>query len=231
MRFPIFEDFLSLVFPKTCCLCKRSLYEFENQLCKICIADLPFTNYHLQPQNNDLLVKILGLTKPRMVFAFLRYTKKGNSQKLLHLLKYRNRPEIGVELGKVYGQILKENGFENTWDQIVPVPLHPLKQKHRGYNQSEQFALGLNASLEIPVVSALKRVHFTETQTKKSRMQRLQNVADVFEIIPLANIKGQKILLVDDVMTTGATLVTCANVLLHSGAEVVDMAVLAAGKN
>lgn len=231
MRFPILEDFFSLVFPKTCCLCKRSLYEFENQLCKICIASLPITNYHLQPQNNDLLVKILGLTKPRMVFAFLRFTKKGSSQKLLHLLKYRNRPEIGVELGRIYGQILKENGFESTWDQIIPVPLHPLKQKRRGYNQSEQFALGLSDSLDIPVVHALKRVHFTETQTKKSRMQRLQNVADVFEINPQANISEQKILLVDDVMTTGATLVTCANKLLRSGAGAVDMAVLAAGKN
>jgi ComF family protein len=231
MRFPIFEDFLSLVLPKTCCLCKRSLYEFENQLCKICIAALPVTHYHQQAHNNELIVKIMGLTQPRLVFAFLRFTKKGESQKLLHLLKYKSRPEIGVELGKLYGQILMKNGFANTWDLITPVPLHPLKQKRRGYNQSEQFAIGLSEALDVPVSCALIRVQDTETQTKKSRMERLDNVSEVFETDPLHRIAQQKILLVDDVMTTGATLATCANVLLDADADFVDMAVLAAGKN
>ncbi|RZS95332.1 ComF family protein [Cecembia calidifontis] len=230
MRFRIFEDFLSLVFPKTCCLCKRSLFDFENVLCRWCTANLPVANYHLRPQYNDLSVKITGLTKTNLVFAFLRFTKKGESQKLLHQLKYRNRPEIGVELGKIYGQILLQHGFQD-WDQITPVPLHPAKQKRRGYNQSEQFAIGLGQSLEIPVRNDLERIHFTETQTKKSRLQRLDNVADVFRTKDGHRLKGKRVLLVDDVMTTGATLSTCANVLWNCEAETVDLAVLAAGKN
>jgi ComF family protein len=227
----IFDDFLALVFPKTCCLCKRSLFDFEDQLCKICIASLPVTNYHLRPQNNELVTKIMGLTKPNLAMSFLRFSKKGASQSLLHQLKYKNRPEIGVELGRIYGNILKENGFESNWDQITPVPLHPMKQKKRGYNQSEQFAHGLSLSLGIPVVLSLVRVQFTETQTNKSRMERIENVAEVFDIDPLHEVQGKRLLLVDDVMTTGATLITCTNVLLGKGSDIVDLAVIAAGKN
>ncbi|MFD2203846.1 ComF family protein [Shivajiella indica] len=163
--------------------------------------------------------------------AFLRFTKMGESQKLLHQLKYKNRPAIGLELGRIYGNLLKANGFKNYWDQITPVPLHPLKQKRRGYNQSEQFALGLGESMEIPVKLSIKRSFFTETQTKKTRIERIQNVADVFELEPNQNVENQRILLVDDVMTTGATLSTCANVLLQANSKLVDMAVIAAGKN
>jgi predicted amidophosphoribosyltransferase len=180
----IFEDFLSLVFPKTCCLCKRSLFDFEDQMCKICIAALPVTNYHLRPQNNELVTKIMGLTKPNLAMSFLRFSKKGASQSLLHQLKYKNKPEIGVELGRIYGHILRDNNFGKNWDQIIPVPLHPLKQKKRGYNQSEQFAKGLSESLSIPVSLSLIRVQFTETQTRKSRMERIENVADVFDVDP-----------------------------------------------
>lgn len=227
----IFEDFLALVFPQTCCLCKRSLFDFEDQLCKVCIAALPITNYHLRPQNNELVTKIMGLTKPNLVMSFLRFSKKGASQSLLHQLKYKNKPEIGVEIGRLYGNILYENGFTNNWDQITPVPLHPVKQKKRGYNQSEQFAKGLSESMGIPVVLSLIRVQYTETQTKKSRMERIENVAEVFDIDPNNEVHGKRLLLVDDVMTTGATLITCANVLLEKGSEVVDLAVIAAGKN
>ncbi|ERM83461.1 hypothetical protein P872_03515 [Rhodonellum psychrophilum GCM71 = DSM 17998] len=230
MRFTFFEDFLSLVFPKTCCVCKRSLFVFENQLCKVCIGSLPITNYHQRPQNNELSLKILGLTKPNLVISFLQFTKKGTSQKLLHQLKYRNKPEIGVELGRIYGHILSEWGFGSHWDYIIPVPLHPIKLKRRGYNQSEQFALGLSEILGVPISRSLQRDQFTDTQTQKSRMERLENVANVFSVRYFDEIKGKRILLVDDVMTTGATLTSCANSLLMAGAGTVDLAVIAAGK-
>lgn len=230
MQMPIIDDFLALVFPKTCCLCKRSLFDFEDQLCRICIGNLPVTNYHLRPQNNDLVTKILGLTQPNLVMSFLRFTKKGDSQRLLHLLKYRNKPEVGIELGRIYGQLLKSSGFENNWDMITPVPLHATKKKRRGYNQSEQFALGLQQSLEIPLSLSIERKVFTETQTQKSRMERLSNVEDVFSVINPDEVIGKRILLVDDVMTTGATLVSCTNKLLENKAMTVDLAVIAAGK-
>ena len=161
--------------------------------------------------------------------AFLRFSKKGKSQKLLHQLKYRNKPEIGKEMGRLYGLTLANSGFSSEWDVIVPVPLHPMKQKRRGYNQSEKFAEGLSKPLETTVSNLLERKKFTETQTKKSRLQRLENVDEVFELRQGENITGLRILLVDDVVTTGATLCACANVLLANGAKHVDLVTIAAG--
>src|SRR5690606_7681389 len=229
MRFTYYEDFLALVFPKTCCICRRSLFEFEKQLCKICISQLPTTHYHLRPDDNDLKTKIMGLTRVRRVVSFLRFTKKGVSQSLLHQLKYKNNPELGNLLGSMYGRTLL-TAFGNAWDIVVPVPLHTLKLKKRGYNQSERFAQGLAAILDVPVHTVLQRRVFTETQTNKTRWERWENVELVFEMDPRWDVSDKRILLVDDVMTTGATLAACANTLLTAGARSVDIAVMAAGR-
>jgi ComF family protein len=226
----MYEDFLALVFPKTCCVCKRSLFDFENQLCKVCIAKLPVTNYHLRAQNNDLKIKIMGLSEVNLVFSFLRFSKKGMSQRILHQLKYKHKPELGNVLGRLYAYLLLEQGFTNNWEAVIPVPLHPVKLARRGYNQSERFAEGLADILNIPLCNSLKRKKFTETQTNKTRLQRWENVEDVFEVTSGEPVKKKKILLVDDVMTTGATLAVCANTLLGYGVLSVDIAVIAAGK-
>lgn len=230
MRFTFYEDFIALVFPKTCCVCRRSLFEFENQLCKICIAKLPVTNYHLRPQENDLKTKIKGLASVGLVFSFLRFTKKGMSQRLLHQLKYKHRPELGNVLGRLYGHLLLESGYEGAWDCVVPVPLHYMKYKKRGYNQSERFARGLAEILGVECDTGLLRVKFTETQTNKSRWQRWENVESVFDVNDACNFVDKRVLLVDDVMTTGATVAACANTLLQNGSKQVDIAVIAAGR-
>lgn len=229
MRFIFWKDFLDLIFPRNCPQCGRALFDFEPCLCTICQGALPMANFHLRPFDNELTSKIRGLTQVSRVLAFLRFSKKGNSQKLLHQLKYRNKPEIGEEMGRLYGLTLLRNGYQNAWDVIVPVPLHPMKQKRRGYNQSEKFANGLSKSLGIKVANLLERKKFTETQTKKSRLQRLENVEEVFDVKDSENIEGLRILLVDDVITTGATLCACANVLLAYDAKNVDLATIAAG--
>src|SRR5690606_16478291 len=119
-RFTLYEDFLALIFPRTCCVCNRSLFGFENQLCRICIAGLPITNYHVRSQNNDLKVKIQGLTTVGHVLSFLRFTKKGTSQRILHQLKYKNKPELGNVIGRMYGYMLLDNGFSQYWNAVVP---------------------------------------------------------------------------------------------------------------
>src|SRR5690606_28145575 len=120
--------------------------------CKICIEQLPVTNYHLRPDNNDLRSKIMGLTRVNQVFSYLRFTKKGTSQQILHQLKYNNKPELGNIVGRMYGRVLLEQGYGSYWDAVVPVPLHPVKLKRRGYNQSERFAQGLAEILQFPLV-------------------------------------------------------------------------------
>ena len=229
MRLFFWKDFLDLIFPRNCPLCGNSLFDFEPCLCTVCQGTLPRANFHLRAFDNELTSKLRGLMPVNRVMAFIRFSKKGKSQKLLHLLKYRNKPEIGEEMGRLYGITLAQNGYSEEWDIIIPVPLHPLKQKRRGYNQSEKFATGLAKSLHIPAKEMLERKKFTETQTKKSRLQRLENVDEVFDLKETDNVSGLRVLLVDDVITTGATLCACANVLLACGAKHVDLATIAAG--
>ncbi len=133
----------------------------------------------------------------------------------MHQLKYNNKPEIAVKLGEMYGHTLQGSEFKNT-DVIIPVPLHPQRLKERGYNQSDYFARGLSNMLEIPLnPNILKRSIATGTQTKKSRFSRYENMKDVFEVTDPVLIAGKHILLVDDVITTGATIEACSMKLLE----------------
>lgn len=223
------KDFLDLIFPRNCVICSRTLFDSEKSLCLICIGVLPVTSYHLRATDNDLISKVQGLTQVGRVISYLKFSKDGASQKLLHQLKYRNKSDLARELGGLYGKLLLESGYQSIWTQIVPVPLHPMKQLRRGYNQSEQIAAGIASSLGVPINLLLRRDKFTQTQTNKSRLQRLANMDDVFSPSSKAIISGESILLVDDVMTTGATLCACANVLLANGAKNVDLATIAAG--
>jgi ComF family protein len=229
MRLFFWKDFLDLIFPRNCPLCKQALFDFEPCLCTVCQGTLPRANFHLRPFDNELTAKLQGLMRVHRVMAFLRFSKKGKSQALLHLLKYKNKPEIGEELGRLYGLSLSQNGFSGLWDVLVAVPLHPLKKSRRGYNQSECFARGLSQSLGIPVQELLERRRFTETQTNKSRLERLNNVEQVFVMQEGIHASGLRILLVDDILTTGATLCSAAQALLEGGAKHVDLATIAAG--
>lgn len=148
---------------------------------------------------------------------------------MLHHLKYKGHQEIGEILGSWYGSQLKEHEYDKQLDLIVPVPLHSHKLKIRGYNQSDSFANGLAQGLQIPwSAHALLRISDSATQTKKTRLERWQNVGEIFKVAEPGIILNKRILLVDDVMTTGATLEACALVLLGAGAESVSVAAIAA---
>jgi ComF family protein len=146
--------------------------------------------------------------------ALYYFSKKGKVQHLIHQLKYKDRQDVGVYAGKLLGRDLKKDGIDG-FTRIVPVPLHPRKQRKRGYNQSEQFAIGLSEALGIPVdTQSFIRTVSSGTQTRKSRFARYENVREIFRVVSPESLKNQHILLVDDVITTGATLESCANMLL-----------------
>jgi ComF family protein len=223
----IFLDFLSLFYPRYCLGCSGSLLKGEDIICTECLLEMPKTNFHKQAFNP--LYERLSLRMPlKHAFAYYHFKKGGRVQQLLHQLKYKNHPEIGVKLGKVLAQELLVSGYDQTYHLVVPVPLHPSRKRSRGYNQSEEFAKGVSEGLNIPYTdSFVKRTVQTQTQTRKSKLNRWRNVSEVFEMKDTEAVKGKHILLVDDVVTTGATLEACANALLQSGCSQVSIACIA----
>jgi ComF family protein len=223
----IFSDFISLFFPRYCYACMEQLLKTEECICLNCRHELPKTNYHLEDLN-PMMIKMYG--KAPVVFgsSYLRFVKSGKVQRLLHQLKYKNRAEIGNILGECYGSDLSSKMEMHNVDLVVPVPLHKNKLKKRGYNQSEGFAKGLSRTLGIEMrADILTRVKHSTTQTKKSKIARWENVENIFKVGSPLIIVDKHILLVDDVITTGATLASCANELLVKGAASVSVVTIA----
>ncbi len=216
----MFKDFINLIYPQPCLACGEILGKNEDSICTSCIVNLPKTNYHLH--NENPLNKIFwGRVSIEMVAAYYYFNKGNKVQNLLHQLKYKGANNVGEKIGLLYGyELLESTNFKDV-DFIVPVPLHPKKLKKRGYNQSESFAIGLAQSLKKEVLTnLLLRTVNSETQTKKSRFNRWENVSTIFTISNSTNIKGKHILLVDDVITTGATIEGCAQLLVQRNAKV-----------
>ncbi len=221
------DDLLWLVYPELCVACEKPLNTGEKCLCTSCRFHLPKTNYHLEKEN-PVAKHFWGKTKVEAAASYFLFTKGEKVQHLVHQLKYKGRKDIGVFLGEIYGYDLKKSETYSTVEVIIPVPLHPEKLRKRGYNQSECFAEGLSQSLEVPFNSkAVKRNTATETQTKKHRYERFENVDKVFSIAKPEQIKGKHVLLVDDVITTGSTLVACVEALLEQPGTRVSIATIA----
>lgn len=224
----LLEDFINLIYPRTCVACGNTLFRHEEVICSHCLVHLPKTFYH-KDANNPLLSLFWGKIPIEMVACFYFYNKGNKVQNLIHQLKYKNRPEVGVYLGKRYGSYLKKSPLFSSVDVIIPVPLHQTKQRKRGYNQAEKIAEGLSSSMEIPYDSkSFIRSHATETQTRKTKEERWENVKNKFKVEESDKIKNRHILLVDDVITTGSTLEACAQVLLDEEGVKVSMVSIAA---
>lgn len=221
----ILTDFMALLYPRYCFACGEGLVKGEEIICSGCMLELPRTNYH-QNRNNALFKRLDGRIPLAYAFAFFHFRKGGKIQQLLHALKYHNHPEIGTTLGEVFGQELKQT-HDQEFDVIVPVPLHPTRKRKRGYNQSEEFAKGLSKSLQIPVSDVLVRTTITETQTRKTKLKRWQNVNEVFQLKSADTLTGQRVLLVDDVITTGATIEACAQALVNHACSAISIGCIA----
>jgi len=207
------DDFLGLIFPRICSGCGNSLWKHENILCDICLYHLPRTNFHLQTDNPVNRI-FWGRADILSATSFLLFNKGSKVQSMIHALKYKGRKDIGVFLGEEFGKTLRECSPFSKSGIIIPVPLHRKKYLKRGYNQSEQIAIGLSSSMGIPYTAqCLLRKDESDTQTHKSRFLRWKNVQDIFYIKNSEKITGSQILLVDDVLTTGATLDSCISKL------------------
>lgn len=186
----------------------------EYILCTDCHYNLPYTNFHLQA-DNIVARQFWGKLHIQSAYALFYFTKGGKVQNLVHRLKYDGMQKIGVLVGNMAGARLNDSTVLTSVDYIIPVPLHRSKLRKRGFNQSTCFALGLADKLNAPVEEHnLVRVIATETQTKKSRFSRFENMKEVFGVINPEKLENKHILLVDDIVTTGSTLEACGAELL-----------------
>jgi ComF family protein len=225
--YDLWDDFISLLFPRLCYGCGNHLLRNEKLICTGCYVSIPRTNYHLQNEN-QVEQLFWGRCFIEKAAAFSYYTRGSRIRNLIHKLKYSGIKEIGYELGRIYAVSLKSSGFTDDIDIIIPVPLHPAKQRIRGFNQSEYISSGISAVTGLPVnTESLIRIVISATQTNRSRYERWTNVEGIFRVSSAASIKGKHILLVDDVITTGSTIESCVNELLK--VEEVKVSVIALG--
>ncbi len=225
--YDLWDDFLSLLFPRICYGCGNHLQRNENLICTECYVVIPRANYHLARENP--VEKIFwGRCSIESAAAFSFYNKGSRIRNLIHNLKYKGIKEIGSELGRIYGLALKSSGFTDNIDIIIPVPLHPDKKRERGFNQSELIAEGIAEVTGLNVnSSAIERTVSSSTQTKRSRYDRWVNVEGIFTVKNPDSIRGRHILLVDDVITTGSTMESCVNELVKTESVKVSVVAIA----
>lgn len=210
----LWSGFLHLLYPELCVACGEDLPAAGGCFCFKCQLRLSTSDMYLL-RDNEFTDRLWGKLNLEGGAAMYYFTRKSPIQRALHQLKYHNKPDIGIKIGRMFGRKLRNSEIFNSVNAIIPVPLHPKKERLRGYNQSTMFAQGISEEMEIPVLSkALVRRAFTETQTKKKRMERFKNVGEVFVVNTPSLIQGKHLLLVDDVLTTGATLEVCGQALL-----------------
>lgn len=226
----LLTDFTDLLFPTLCLGCSRSLGANEKILCAPCRINLPETGQHREPYDQNLLNKFAGKVPVKFLASFVYFTKGGIVQKLIHQIKYKGQKEAAKELAGWYGYQLKtESSLVDDVDMLVGVPLHKSRLNQRGYNQADWIAEGLSESLSIPMrTDVLIRKRFKSSQTRKNRMERWENVRTVFDVPDHREVAGKNIIIVDDVLTTGATIEACVAELLKAGCQSVGILTIAA---
>ena len=213
----VWFDFVDLIFPRCCAACDKGLIGNEEIICTSCRIALP------RVQEDSVSAEMIGqkfinIHEVTKTHAYLLFTKKGKVQKLLHALKYKGQAELGVEMGFMFGQEMKAAAMLPDAALIISVPLHAKKKKLRGYNQSDLLAEGFSNATGIPWSSTvLERIKHTATQTGKSKIERRENVKGVFAVRESINYKS--VIIIDDVLTTGATLEECVQTLKSAGCE------------
>ncbi len=225
-------DFASLFFPTVCAACNGHLVRGEVAICTLCLMECPRTFDEHDPVDNPMARVFWGRVQLQGAASLFVFTKGGKVQEMIHNLKYNGRTDVGIATGKLFGNEIKDLTPFNTINAIIPIPLHRDKLAKRRYNQAACFGEGLAHALKIPQYAhGMLRLSATETQTKKNRSERWENVEDVFTLNKKINLKGKHILLVDDVITTGATIEACAIPILELEGTKVSVISLASARD
>lgn len=205
----LIQSFLSLFYPKLCVICQAPLLEPEEHLCLACSLNLPKTGYHRSPMNRSH-ERFSGKYSLEKASSFFYYNKEGTGQKIITEVKYKGNIRFGYYLGSYIAKEMQSSGFFDGIDYLIPVPLHRRKKRERGFNQTEVLVRGIAAVVNIaPDTSSLIKKRSNASQTKKNVYSRWLNTQDIYLLKGKEKFVNKHILLVDDVLTTGATLMAC----------------------
>lgn len=212
------SDILDLILPRHCTVCGDVLAKEENHICLNCLVDMPLLPVERQIELEQMF---RGIVRVERASSYMYYRKGSPYNNLLHQIKYNNRPQIATHLAMDAAKKIKSSGFFNNIDFIVPLPLSASKKRRRGYNQCDYIAQGISKITGIPIApSCVERTKANETQTHKNREERWKNVQGIFKVTSPDTVRNRHILLVDDVLTTGATIASCAKSITDAGGTV-----------
>ena len=224
-----FDDFLELVYPTLCIACHTGEIEVADAFCLDCYAQMPFTGQAYMKEN-DFISHFKGKIDIDHGSALFYFSGNNLVRRMIREMKYKGMSHYGILLGRILGGVLQKSPYYNDLDVIIPVPIHKKKEKSRGYNQSLMIAKGINDVLKIQIDdTSLIRTRNTATQTKMSREERIKNLDNAFRLMDAEALRGKNILLVDDVLTTGTTLLECSKTLLQSPGISLKFVTLAMG--
>lgn len=212
----VLRDVASLFLPRTCLACGRVLLENEGCVCLACRYNMPLTNFAKRKDNpiKILFENVLPVESAAAMFWFVGGTEW---QRIIHNFKYYGRWFFAQKMGEWLGEELLDSGNFDDIDLIVPIPLHYRRRLRRGYNQSEQLALGVGRKMGVECdFRSVRRRHYNDSQTSKSRSERWDNVEEIFDVRRAERLRGKHILLLDDVLTTGATMASCASAIVKA---------------
>ena len=228
MRISFFSRLFDLISPRLCIVCGERLSVTEEVICGKCNLHLPRTGFQRDPRENVMTKMFWGRIPIERATALFYYESHAETANILYELKYKNHPEIGETMGRMMARELQRGDFFDGIDGIVPVPLAKRRERQRGYNQSMEIAKGVSEITNLPIYNkVVKRKTFNGSQTSKGRWERNENVENVFELLDGDSVRGKHLLIIDDVVTTGATVIACAKEI--SKAEGVRFSVLSLG--
>ena len=223
---------LDLISPRLCVVCGQRLTVSEDVICTKCNLHLPRTDFHQDPYENEMAKLFWHQIPVERATALLYYESHAETANILYELKYKGHPEVGEVMGRLMAKELQPSGFFDGIDGIVPIPLAKKRQRQRGYNQSLEIARGISEITGLPIYNkVVRRKAFEGSQTNKGRWERNENVEGVFELKDASAIQGKHLLMVDDVVTTGATVIACVQELCKAGNVKVSVIALGFSKS
>lgn len=218
MKMRFLTEAFDLIAPRECAICSQRLTATESVICGECHLRLPQTNFLQKPYDNPMARLFWGVLPIEKAVAYFYYIPHAQSSQMIHHLKYHHQPEVGEYMGQIIAKALKQHRFFEDIDAIVPIPITSERKRERGYNQSIEIARGISEVAQLSILSkAVWRTQFDDSQTKKRGWERQENVEGAFQLVKPDAVKGKHLLVVDDIVTTGATIKACAQELCKAG--------------